>query len=386
MDLDDAVAAALAHPLIVAAEPSAEHPGMIALTLLTGEEVTCNPRLAKALPHESREDAVLRFHASLDKLLVTVQGHLDEEMDLDDAIPLVRSADYFDREGDSPAMTFALTDYVGVGLAIDLPTAVMPIGHLKLGDDTRDELVTRAAKAVLRLRDTTEQFGLVPLVEDNSVLAVHATEGNDSAWFADLQTMQAALTQMQQVTGTEWAAVPATREDLFLIDTQTQHWGDLLDVLESVRGSHKEVCPLPHVQADNAWREWIPPAGFPLEHRLTKLRAEVHTHQHHLQRERLQSMGGHFPAAILQIERENRWETLAVTSDDVTSVPRADLLVFFKEDDDEPLGVNLYHALVACPHLFSLHEGTFPPRLLVRPPADEDRVVLADIRVNWTGG
>ena len=97
-------------------------------------------------------------------------------------------------------------------------------------------------------------------------------------------------------------------------------------------------------------------------------------------------MGGHFPAAILQIERENRWETLAVTSDDVTSVPRADLLVFFKEDDDEPLGVNLYHALVACPHLFSLHEGTFPPRLLVRPPADEDRVVLADIRVNWTGG
>lgn len=383
MNLDDAVDAALAHPLVVAAEPSTEHPGMIALTLLTGEDITCNPQLAQPEPGESEEDALLRFHASLDKLLVTVQTHLDEEVDLDEAIPLVRSADYFDGEN-TPAMTFPLTDYIGVGLAIDLPTAVMPVSRHKIEGETPEEQITRAARAVLRLRDTTEQFGLAPIVEDNSILVVHASEGNDCAWFADLQTMDVALRQMEQTTDTEWAAVPATREDLFLVDTQTEHWDDFLDVLESVRGSHKEVCPLPHVQADNAWREWLPPAGHPAEKRLTKLRADIHAEQHGRQRERLQAEPGPFASSMLQIERHSQWETLAVTSDDVTSIPRTDLIVFFREEDDEPLGVNLNNALVTCPHLFSLHEGTFPPRLLVQPPSEEDRAALAQSRVNWT--
>lgn len=227
MNFDDAVDAALAHPLVVAAEPSTEHPGMIALTLLTGEDITCNPQLAQPEPGESEEDALLRFHASLDKLLVTVQTHLDEEVDLDEAIPLVRSADYFDGEN-TPAMTFPLTDYIGVGLAIDLPTAVMPVSRHKIEGETPEEQITRAARAVLRLRDTTEQFGLAPIVEDNSILVVHASEGNDCAWFADLQTMDVALRQMEQTTDTEWAAVPATREDLFLVDTQTEHWDDCL--------------------------------------------------------------------------------------------------------------------------------------------------------------
>ncbi|MDO5677833.1 MAG: hypothetical protein Q4G35_10055 [Propionibacteriaceae bacterium] len=385
MFLDDAVAAALAHPLVQDAEPSTEHPGMIALTLITGEEVNCNPQLATPEPGESAEDALLRFHASLDKLLITVQTHLDEEVNPDEAIPLVRSADYFDQGESSAAMTFPLTDYIGVGLAIDLPTAVIPVGRTKLQADTPEESVTRAAKAVLRLRDITEQFGLAPIVEDNSILVVHATEGNDCAWFADLQTMQAALAQMQQTTGTEWAAVPATREDLFLIDTNTPHWPDFLDVLESVRGSHKEVCPLPHVQADNAWREWLPPEGFAVEKRLTKLRADVHADQHGRQRERLQAEGGPFASTLLQIERESRWETLSVTSDDLTSIPRTDLVVFFREEDDVPLGVYLNDALVACPHLFSLQDGTFPPRLVVRPPSEEDRAILAEHQVAWQG-
>ncbi|MBB1484125.1 hypothetical protein H5392_09670 [Tessaracoccus sp. MC1865] len=382
MELDDAVAAALAHPLVVAAAPSSEHPGMITLTLLTGEDIICNPQLAEPDPGESDEDALMRFHASLDKLLVTVQTTLDEEHSLDDAIPLVRSADYFTRPEASPALTFPLTDYIGVGLAFDLPTAVMPISEDQLAGDTAEEAVNRAARAVLNLRDMAEQFGLAPVVEDNSILVVHATEGNDSAWFADLQTMEAALTQMESVTGSEWAAVPASREDLFLLDTDTLHWPEFLDVLESVHGSHKEVCPLPHVQADHAWREWLPPAGHPAEQRLTRLRADIHAQQHAEQRERLQA-GGPFPSSMLQIERSGRWETLAVTADDVTSIPRTDLVVFFREGDQEPLGVSLGDALVLCPHLFSLHEGTFPPRLLVKPPTDEDRRALDQNRVQW---
>lgn len=384
MNLDDAAAAALAHPLVVGAEPSTEHPGMLTLTLLTGEDITCNPQLAQPEPGESDEDALLRFHSSLDKLLVTVQTHLDSEVNLDETIPLVRSADYFRNATDEgPALTFPLTDYIGVGLAVDLPTAVMPVTHDKLADDTPEQLIERAARAVLNLRDMTEQFGLAPIVEDNSILVVHATEGNDCAWFADLQTMEAALAQMQVVTDTEWAVVPATRDDLFILDTATPHWDDFLDVLESVRDSHKEVCPLPHVQSDNAWLEWVPPAGHPAEKRLTKLRADIHAAQHGHQREHLQAVGGPFPSSMLQIERLGRWETLAVTSDDVTSIPRTDLVVFFREEDDEPLGVHLNNALVRCPHLFSLHEGTFPPRLLVQPPSDEDRAVLSEDRVDW---
>ncbi|GAA4900772.1 hypothetical protein GCM10025789_19170 [Tessaracoccus lubricantis] len=382
MKLDDAVAAALAHPLVVGAVPSAEHPGMITLTLLTGEDIICNPELAEPDPGESAAEALVRFHASLDKLLVTVQTHLDEEYDLDDAIPLVRSADYFTRDDAGPAMTFPLTDYVGVGLAIDLPTAVMPVGEEKLLGDSTEEAINRAARAVLNLRDMTKQFALAPVVTDNSILVVNATEGNDSAWFADLQTMEAALAQMEQLTDSEWAVVPASREDLFLMDTGTLHWPEFLDVLESVHGSHKEVCPLPHVQADHAWREWIPPAGHPAERRLTRLRADIHAQQHAAQRERLQ-MEGPFPSSMLQIERSGRWETLAVTSDGVTSIPRTDLVVFFREGDTEPLGVSLGDALVLCPHLFSLHEGTFPPRLLVQPPSDDDREALNENRVQW---
>lgn len=385
MFLEDAVAAALAHPLVVEAEPSTEHERMLQLTLLTGEDVLFNPQLAQPEPGETEEEALLRFHASLDKLLVTVQTTLDKEYHLEDAIPLVRSADYFTRDDARPAMTFPLTDYIGVGLAFDLPTAVMPITEERLGDDSADEAVTHAARAVLNLRDMTEQFGLAPVVEDNSILVVNATDGNDSAWFADLQTMEAALAQVQTLTDTEWAVVPATREDLFLIDTNTEHWADFLDVLESVHGSHKEVCPLPHVQADNAWREWLPPHGHPAEKRLTRLRADIHAQQHAHQREQLQAgpVDGPFPSSMLHIEREGRWETLAVTSDDVTSIPRTDLVVFFREEDDAPLGVPLGDALVLCPHLFSLHEGTFPPRLLVKPPSDDDRAALQQSRVNW---
>lgn len=384
MSMDGARAAALAHPLIAEAEPSTAHPGMLTLRLITGEEVSCNPQLADPEPGESNQDALLRFHASLDKLLVTVQTQLDEDYDLDDAIPLVRNAHYFEDAATGPAMTFPLTDYIGVGLAIDLPTAVMPVGRDKLSEDTPEKSIDRAARAVLTLRNATEQFGLAPVVEDGSVLVVHASEGNDCAWFADLQTMEAALHQMQLLTGTEWAVIPATREDLFLIDTDSEHWDDLLDVLESVRGSHKEVVPLPHVQAEDAWREWLPPDGFAARKRLTKLRADIHAEQHGRQRERLQAEGGPFASTMLQIERQERWETLAVTSDDVTSIPRTDLVVFFREEDDEPLGVNLNNALVACPHLFSLHDGTFPPRLLVQPPSDEDCAVLAEQRVRWS--
>lgn len=386
MNLDDAVAAALAHPLVVEAEPSTDRNGMIDLRLLTGEEVTCNPQLAEPQPGESDHDALLRFHASLDKLLLTVQAHLDEEVDLEEAIPLVRGAGYFEAEGAGPAMTFPLTDYIGVGLAIDLPTAVMPVGRHRVEGDTEEERILRAAKAVLRLRDVTPQFGLAPIVDDGSILVVHASEGNDSAWFADLQTMELALRQMQERTGTQWAAVPATREDLFLVDTQTQHWDEFLEVLESVRGSHKEICPLPHIQADQAWLEWLPPAEHPAQKRLTKLRADIHSAWHESQRERLQSEPGPFASTMLQIERHDRWETLAVTSDDVTSIPRTDLVVFFREEDDEPLGLHLNDALVTCPHLFSLHDGTYPPRLLVQPPSETDRATLAQSRVRWAKG
>lgn len=385
MNLDDAAAAALAHPLVTAAGPSSEHPGMISLTLLTGEQITCNPQLARPEPGESQADALLRFHGSLDKLLVTVQTQLDGSFNLDEAIPLVRSADYFDRDPqhNNAALTFPLTDYIGVGLAIDLPSAVMPVSEDKVTGDTPEEAVARAAAAVMRLRDITEQFGLAPVVEDNSILIVHASEGNDCAWFADLQTMAAALAHMAALTDSEWAAVPATREDLFLVDTQTEHWDSLLNLLESVRGTHKEVCPLPHVQADDTWLEWLPPHGHPAETRLSKLRADLHAELHARQRTRLQEEGGPYASNMLQIERDERWETLAVTSDDVTSIPRTDLVVFFREEDEEPLGVYLNDALVACPHLFALQDGTFPPRLLVQPPSEEDRAVLAESRVPW---
>lgn len=385
MFLEDAVAAALAHPLVVEAEPSQEHASMLKLTLLTGEDVLCNPQLASPEPGESEEEALLRFHASLDKLLVTVQTAFDEEYSLDDALPLVRSADYFTRDDTGPAMTFPLTDYVGVGLAFDLPTAVMPVNEDRLAGKSADEAVSHAARAVLNLRDVTEQFGLAPVVEDNSILLVNATEGNDSAWFADLQTMEAALAQVQTLTDTEWAVVPASREDLFLLDTNTQHWAEFLEVLESVHGTHKEVCPLPHVQADNAWREWLPPRGHPAEKRLTRLRADIHAQQHAHQREKLQAgaTAGPFPSSMLQIEREGRWETLAVTSEGLTSIPRTDIVVFFRDEDTEPLGVPLGDALVLCPHLFSLHEGTFPPRLLVKPPSDDDHAALQPSRIRW---
>lgn len=128
------------------------------------------------------------------------------------------------------------------------------------------------------------------------------------------------------------------------------------------------------------------PAEHPAQKRLTKLRADIHSAWHESQRERLQSEPGPFASTMLQIERHDRWETLAVTSDDVTSIPRTDLVVFFREEDDEPLGLNLNDALVTCPHLFSLHDGTYPPRLLVQPPSETDRAALAHSRVRWAKG
>ena len=181
------------------------------------------------------------------------------ESSLTDTLPLVRSADYFaDLKQASPEAFAWLTDFIGFGLAFDLPTTLRVVSTQDLPPDhdaaTNMELC-HAAVANLRAlagEVTLSDIGLGP-----NILTMSEPAGHELAWFADVATMSDLLSNLRQRTNSEWVVIPARRNQILLVNTESSEseWSTFLDVIEDAFRYHDVVYPVPHIIVDGQWVE-----------------------------------------------------------------------------------------------------------------------------------
>ena len=111
------------HPRVVDVRPSEDNNlGLITVLFDDGTSSGINPEMANPLTaDESEEDRIARIHRTLD--VMKANGKTSDQLSLQDVVPLVRSADYFAPRPDNtaPSVVAWLTDFIGLGLAIDEP-------------------------------------------------------------------------------------------------------------------------------------------------------------------------------------------------------------------------------------------------------------------------
>ena len=382
MDVPTAIDLARKHPLVTAAVPNARA-GLIDVTFTNAETVTVNIYVAAPSEGETQVDAEARFARMLTRMAET---KVDDDVDITVALPLVRDVEYM-RSGPTH-VTHWLTDYIGVGLAIDAPETLhvvttQMIESSGLDDEARAGL---RIKAVTNLRQHKLELGAINLSDrgvdfGGGVLIAMGPYGHETAWMADIATMDSILTDLRDESGSEWVVVPSKREEFFVVDTAMRDWNSFLSLVEPAIDDRLGVCPLPHRLVDYRWVEWTPDDPQ-VRRRLAEMRFHVHGRAHQYQRDLLEDESEVFLANYSGVDLKPDGVasySLVPATLEVTSVPTSDLLVF--NDGDDFLGVRFDDVQRTLPHLFTPHEGTVPKRWLVRPPSAAGLETLRPMKV-----
>lgn len=330
------------------------------------------------------------------ELVDQVHQHLEEAwqqsinrppLDLANVVPIVRDASYFmDRGGARAALVGKLTDFIGIGLVIDEPSSMRVITEDELPQPRTD------VEDLQFLSRAFENFGALAhdiLVQDvgydSDVIAVKNPPAYEVSWFAQAAYVAKALAYYSWKTGTPWVAIPAFRKDLWLVNSTTRHWGELMDLLEPKIDARESVHPVPHVVVDGRWREYVPRLEPATRRRLQTLKFNAENVVHRACRDALQRHG------------ETRVDLMSdflgtFAGDDVvtfsevpldlgaTSIPRVDLVDFL--DGEATVHRVWFERLVAeLPHLVRPHPQSYPPRFIIGRPGPEDRARLAAIQL-----
>ena len=325
-----------------------------------------------------------------------VHQHLEEAwqqsinrppLDLANVVPIVRDASYFmDRGGARAALVGKLTDFIGIGLVIDEPSSMRVITEDELPQPRTD------VEDLQFLSRAFENFGALAhdiLVQDvgydSDVIAVKNPPAYEVSWFAQAAYVAKALAYYSWKTGTPWVAIPAFRKDLWLVNSTTRHWGELMDLLEPKIDARESVHPVPHVVVDGRWREYVPRLEPATRRRLQTLKFNAENVVHRACRDALQRHG------------ETRVDLMSdflgtFAGDDVvtfsevpldlgaTSIPRVDL-VDFLDGEATVHRVWFEHLVAELPHLVRPHPQSYPPRFIIGRPGPEDRARLAAIQL-----
>ena len=134
-------------------------------------------------------------------------------------LPLVRSLAFAIqyREMSSGAFTW-LTDFIGYGIALEDAELLNPnVNNNPAGYDAL-QLQSQAFDNLHRTM-TEDYFSLVEFGLGPNVLAMPAPEGNEAAWFADIPVMEYLIDYLTEQSGTPWVVIPATRNQLFFVNT-----------------------------------------------------------------------------------------------------------------------------------------------------------------------
>ena len=373
------------HPQVVDVRPSEDNNlGLITVLFDDGTSSGINPEMANPLTaDESEEDRIARIHRTLD--VMKANGKTSDQLSLQDVVPLVRSADYFAPRPDNaaPSVVAWLTDFIGLGLAIDEPDLLRIINDSQMPEqhDHFDDLQFQS-QAIENLRTmagnmTFSEIGLGP-----DVLVLDNPDGNEAAWFADVKTMESLLFHLWTQTDTYWVVIPARRSQLFLVNSETDQWDALLDLLTSAIDAHDGIHPVPHLIVDDHWVSKLPPRDTELGMKLRMLELKAQHRLHSAIQSVMQEHSEVFLATFEVRGLNDDVISTAIVAEtmDETSVPSTDMLVFAREDNTIYL-VPSDKVLNEFPHLVREHPNFHPPRWIIARPSDEDYTTLSALNI-----
>ena len=373
------------HPRVVDVRPSEDNNlGLITVLFDDGTSSGINPEMANPLTaDESEEDRIARIHRTLD--VMKANGKTSDQLSLQDVVPLVRSADYFAPRPDStaPSVVAWLTDFIGLGLAIDEPDLLRIINDSQMPEqhDHFDDLQFQS-QAIENLRTmagnmTFSEIGLGP-----DVLVLDNPDGNEAAWFADVKTMESLLFHLWTQTDTYWVVIPARRSQLFLVNSETDQWDALLDLLNPAIDAHDGIHPVPHIIVDDTWVSKLPPRDTELGMKLRMLELQAQHRLHSAIQSVMQEHSEVFLATFEVRGLNDDVISTAIVAEtmDETSVPSTDMLVFAREDNTIYL-VPSDKVLSELPHLVREHPNFHPPRWIISRPSDEDYTALSALSI-----
>ena len=217
------------------------------------------------------------------ELIDQVHRHMEEmwrqsidrpPLDLTNVVPIVRDASYFMDRGEAQAARVGkLTDFIGIGIVIDEPSNMRIVMENELPRPRTDfEDFQFLSRALENFGSLAEDMLLHDFGYDSDVMAVMNPSAYEVSWFANPNHLGKVLERFSGRTGTPWVAIPAGRKDLWLVNSATRHWGQLMDLLEPEIDARETVHPVPHVVVGNRWQEYIPPLEPALRRRLHTLR------------------------------------------------------------------------------------------------------------------
>ena len=373
------------HPRVVDVRPSEDNNlGLITVLFDDGTSSGINPEMANPLTaDESEEDRIARIHRTLD--VMKANGKTSDQLSLQDVVPLVRSADYFAPRPDNaaPSVVAWLTDFIGLGLAIDEPDLLRIINDSQMPEqhDHFDDLQFQS-QAIENLRTmagnmTFSEIGLGP-----DVLVLDNPDGNEAAWFADVKTMESLLFHLWTQTDTYWVVIPARRSQLFLVNSETDQWDALLDLLTPAIDAHDGIHPVPHLIVDDHWVSKLPPRDTELGMKLRMLELKAQHRLHSAIQSVMQEHSEVFLATFEVRGLNDDVISTAIVAEtmDETSVPSTDMLVFAREDNTIYL-VPSDKVLGEFPHLVREHSNFHPPRWIIARPSDEDYTTLSALNI-----
>ena len=330
------------------------------------------------------------------ELVSQVHQHLEEAwqqsinrppLDLANVVPIVRDASYFmDRGGARAALVGKLTDFIGIGLVIDEPSSMRVITEDELPQPRTD------VEDLQFLSRAFENFGALAhdiLVQDvgydSDVIAVKNPPAYEVSWFAQAAHVAKALAYYSWKTGTPWVAIPAFRKDLWLVNSTTRHWGELMDLLEPKIDARESVHPVPHVVVDGRWREYVPRLEPATRRRLQTLKFNAENVVHRACRDALQRHGETRVDLMSDFLGTFAGDDVVTFSEvpldlEATSIPRVDL-VDFLDGEATVHRVWFEHLVAELPHLVRPHPQSYPPRFIIGRPGPEDRARLAAIQL-----
>ena len=330
------------------------------------------------------------------ELVSQVHQHLEEAwqqsinrppLDLANVVPIVRDASYFmDRGGARVALVGKLTDFIGIGLVIDEPSSMRVITEDELPQPRTD------VEDLQFLSRAFENFGALAhdiLVQDvgydSDVIAVKNPPAYEVSWFAQAAYVAKALAYYSWKTGTPWVAIPAFRKDLWLVNSTTRHWGELMDLLEPNIDARERVHPVPHVVVDGRWQEYVPQLEPATRRRLQTLKFNAENVVHRACRDALQRHGETRVDLMSDFLGTFAGDDVVTFSEvpldlEATSIPRVALVDFM--DGGNTIHRVWFERLVAeLPHLVRPHPQSYPPRFIIGRPGPEDRARLAAIQL-----
>lgn len=305
-------------------------------------------------------------------------------------LPIVRAADYFlaSHKGNDSIVYLPLTDFVGVGLAYDLPGALQPIYYSQL-ESSYTNVGDLLAQSVRTLRGHIDgqklsvEVGVSTIAGAEVVVFLHP-EDYELSWLCDVELLMHVAEQLAQSHPDSIPLfVPASHSKLYVAFSEDPHLADFFKLLLAQRENPEAVYPLPHTLAADGWREWIPFPGSPLAEVLGALRTSFQERIYAAQVKALAEWGAVGALKNYAAKRTQSGERVSVTEwnslDGHGSIPNTDFVTIVREpsphpwEDGQPLHITVraHVAREIWQQGFERDANAWPPRWNVSGFPDE---------------